>query len=163
MLSGITITSIVFFLILTAIGLVDLFTKSIYDWMLAAAAVICYSLMVFVEGIQMLEILYGLLMGLGLYGLIFLASYLYYGDEMFGMGDVLLNAFIGGVLGWQRSLMTSFLTFFVAILFIALYKIRKRGSLKEMEIPFAPAMVVSAVITFLFYEQILAAYLDLVL
>lgn len=110
-----------------------------------------------------MEIVYGLLTGLGLYGLIFLASYLYYRDEMFGMGDVLLNAFIGGVLGWQRSIMTSLITFFVAILFVGIFKIWKRGSLKELEIPFAPAMVVSALITFFFYEPILAAYLNLVL
>lgn len=160
---GISFTSVVFFLILTAIGLVDLFTKSIYDWMLLVAAVVCYALMIFAEGIPVMEIVYGLFTGLGLYGLIYLASYLYYRDEMFGMGDVLLNALIGGVLGWQRSVMTSFLTFFIAILFVVLFKIWKRGSLKELEIPFAPAMVISAGITYLYYEPILSAYLNLVL
>lgn len=163
MMIGISFTSIVFFVVLTAIGLVDLFTKSIYDWMLFVAAIVCYALMIFLEGIAVQEIAYGLLTGLGLYGLIFLASYLYYRDEMFGMGDVFLNALIGGVLGWQRSIMTSFLTFFVAIVFVVLFKIWKRRSLKELEIPFAPAMVVSAGITYFFYEPILTAYLNLVM
>lgn len=147
-----------FIISLVAISIVDFFTKSIYDWMLFVAAAITSTLLYFAGAITNLNLLIGYLIGYGFYVIIYGAAYLYYKREAFGYGDVLLNAYICGVLahkGLISPVIHSFLTFFIAfaiVIFISL--IRGRFD-RHAEIPLAPAMAISGILTFFFNNQII--------
>lgn len=144
-----------FIAIVSAIAIVDYLTKSIYDIMLAVGALICYPLLFLFKGAAFSSIFYGALWGFASYGAIFLIAKWIYRDEVFGQGDVLLNAFICGYLGLLPGILTSFLTFFVALLLVILGWIRS-GSLRgDIEIPLAPAMAISAVISLYYHVPII--------
>ncbi len=98
----------------------------------------------------------GALWGFVSYGLIYLVAKWIYKEETFGQGDVLFNTFICGFLGLWAGIATSFLTFFVALALVLGTWIYKRKIDREAEIPLAPAMAISAVLTLFYYEQIMA-------
>ncbi|MDO4753484.1 MAG: prepilin peptidase [Bacillota bacterium] len=148
------IVDILFILILAAIAVVDYMTKSIYDMMLIVGALICYPLLYFFRGVGMTAILYGAIWGFGSYLCIYLVAKWIYKDEVFGQGDVLLNAFICGYLGLIPGIIASFLTFFVALVLVLFQWLKSGKWQSDLEIPLAPAMAISAVISMLFYQNI---------
>lgn len=142
----------IFIAILAAIAVVDYLTKSIYDFMLIVGALICYPLLYFFRDVGILYILYGMAWGFCSYGLIFVIAKWIYKDEVFGLGDVLLNTFICGYLGLIPGVITSFLTFFIALLLVILQWMKTRSIKGELEVPLAPAMAISAVISLYYYN-----------
>ncbi len=151
--------SIIFFLaVLLVVAVIDYLTKSIYDIVLIIGAIVCFPLLYFLDGRSILSIVYGVLWGFGSYGLIYVAARLIYGTEAFGQGDVLFNAFIAGFLGFVPAVISSFLTFFVALLMLIAGWIWKRKIDRNAEIPLAPAMSVSAAIC-VFYSDVLLDFI----
>lgn len=150
------IALICFIITLLTVAIIDLKTQSIYDIVLLIGAAICYPLLVFMYKMPISQIAIGAAVGFGLYWLIHIVTKLIYKDEVFGMGDVLFNTFICGFLGPLPGVLTSFLTFFVAMALVLLGWIIKRKVDREARIPLAPAMAIAAVITYFYYEPIIA-------
>lgn len=149
------ITTVIFMIFLLVVAVIDYITKSIYDIVLIAGAVVCFPLLYFFEDRSLPSILYGVLWGFGSYGLIYVAAKLFYGEEMFGQGDVLFNGFISGFLGFVPALISSFLTFFVALFLLVISWAWQRKINREAEIPLAPSMAISAVICMFWSDKII--------
>lgn len=150
-----------FIAIVLAIAVVDYLTKSIYDIMLVVGALVCYPLLFLFKGAEFSNVFYGALWGFASYGAIFLIAKWIYKDEVFGQGDVLLNAFICGYLGWLPGILTSFLTFFVALLLVVIGWIRGGSFKGDIEIPLAPAMAISAILSLYYHVPILEFILQI--
>ncbi len=147
---------IAFILLLLGVAVEDLRTKSIYDLSLIIGALVCYPLLFFSGEASLLDILYGMLWGFGSYGLIYIVSKMIYKEEVFGQGDVLFNTFICGFLGLWPGVITSFLTFFVALFLVLLVALYKRSFDRRTEIPLAPSMAIAGVVTLFWYHEIIA-------
>lgn len=142
----------VFIAFILAVAVVDCLTRYIYDSMLIAAVLVCYPLLYFVKHVGLADILFGVLWGFSSYGLIYVITKFIYREEVFGQGDVLFNCFICGYLGLIPGVIASFLTFFVALLFVITRWIQDRSAQGKIEIPLAPAMAVSAVLSLYYYD-----------
>lgn len=103
--------------------------------------------------------LFGGLTGLVFYGIIYVAARLVFKKEGFGSGDVLLMAAIGVFFGPAQTLVTGFLSFYCCIFFIIILKIRNRKLEKQLEIPFAPSMCITAFIVSLYGDQVVSFFL----
>lgn len=151
----------VFIVILCVISVIDCMTKSIHDFMLIAGALLCYPLLVFMEAMPVSEIFRGAAWGFSSYGLIYLLTKKIYREEVFGQGDVLLNTFICGYLGLFPGIVSSCLTFFVALATVPIFALRrpsvaiKESVSRDPEIPLAPAMSVSALISLFYYREVI--------
>ena len=103
-----------------------------------------------------LNSLYGLLVGGGVFLLIFYSAELYYsrkGIEAFGFGDVKLAAGIGAFLGWKLIFLMMFSSFFIGAL-LSIPAILFGGKGLKSQIPFAPAMCIAGILVFLFGENL---------
>lgn len=89
----------------------------------------------------------GALTGYIFYGLVYLISKHYYKQEAFGDGDVLLLAACGVVLGPALTIVTGFLAFIVAGIWLLFMRLRKRDIEGEMRIPFGPYVAVAGFLT----------------
>ena len=103
-----------------------------------------------------LQMLYGAIAGFLLYGAVYLAARIIYKKEGFGFGDVLLLAAIGTFLGPVKVVITGFLAFYCSILYLLLFKLIRKGSLKDTPIPFAPPLCTAAFIMSLYGNEIAA-------
>lgn len=104
---------------------------------------------------------FGLLIGFVSYGAIYLVAKAIYKQEAFGSGDVILMAAIGLVLGVRDTVMTAFMAFYIAIVFIILMKLfGKKFNLRD-EIPFGPYMCIGAVIASLYGDELFGFYMRL--
>lgn len=92
------------------------------------------------------QMLYGALAGLVFYGIVYLTARLIYKKEAFGFGDVLLLGAIGTFMGLSQTIITGFLAFYLAVVFMLIFKLVKKGSLKDRPIPFAPPLCMAAFI-----------------
>lgn len=92
------------------------------------------------------QMLYGALAGLVFYGIVYLTARLIYKKEAFGFGDVLLLGAIGTFMGLSKTIITGFLAFYLAVVFMLIFKLVKKGSLKDRPIPFAPPLCMAAFI-----------------
>lgn len=144
-----------FLVFLCVVSYLDYKTKSIYDLILISGAVIIFPVAVVSDGYRIPFIVNGMVWGIGSYGMIYLSVKLFYGEELFGFGDVLLNGVIGGYLGLKSAAVSSFLTFFVALLWIVLKTAVTMRFDRDTEVPLAPFMSVSAVAAYYFTEGIL--------
>ena len=95
------------------------------------------------------ELLLSLLVGAGLYSLIYFGAKAYYKKEAFGMGDILYLAALSSWFSPLNTLILGYGSFFVAgaILLIATIFKKFKFKLKE-EVPFGPAMSIMAVILY---------------
>jgi leader peptidase (prepilin peptidase)/N-methyltransferase len=110
----------------------------------------------------MLNSLIGGLTGGGIFFLIFFISNKYYekqGIEAFGFGDVKLTLGIGTILGWKLTLVMIFLSFFCGIA-LAVPSMIFSGKGLRSQIPFAPAICVSTLFTYVYGEKIINWYLS---
>ncbi|MDO4800064.1 MAG: A24 family peptidase [Bacillota bacterium] len=151
-----------FLLVVLVIAIVDLKTKYIYDWMLIAGALLSYPLLLWHRGELsgdwlngVIRILIGAAVGFAFYGIIYLVARLIYKREAFGLGDVFFNAFLCGFLGWERGLIASFLSFYIALIFVLLSAAKTKKLDTQSELPFGPSMAVAALITMVFYYDII--------
>lgn len=92
------------------------------------------------------QMFYGALAGLIFYGIVYLTARLIYKKEAFGFGDVLLLGAIGIFMGLSQTIITGFMAFYLAIVFMLIFKLVKKGSLKDRPIPFAPPLCMAAFI-----------------
>ena len=95
------------------------------------------------------ELLFSLLVGAGLYSLIYFGAKAYYKKEAFRMEDILYLAALSSWFSPLNTLILGYGSFFVAgaILLIATIFKKFKFKLKE-EVPFGPAMSIMAVILY---------------
>ena len=145
---------------LLVVGGVDLKTKTIVVPSLYIGGGIS-AVLAFFSGMPLSDILIGGAVGFGVYFAIYAVAKLWYKREAFGYGDVLFMGAIGLFLGPWMTLLASFLTFYVALVWIVIQKIVGRFISIKSEIAFAPYMAVAAWLTALFGNKIIELYLKL--
>lgn len=144
--------------VLFAVAIIDYLTLTVVDAMVygLGALGLIYNL---IEGTPLVESGIGLLVGFGMYLIIYLAAKAYYKKEAFGLGDVMLMGAIGIFLGISRTLLVGFMAFYLALIGILIQKVAgRRFHLKE-EIAFGPSICLSAWIVSLYGTRIIDWYL----
>ncbi|HZX21488.1 MAG TPA: prepilin peptidase [Clostridia bacterium] len=102
--------------------------------------------------IPWIDSILGLLIGGGFFLLIAIVI-----DGGMGGGDIKLMGMLGFFLGFKKIIMVTFLSFFIGALFtLPLLALKKKGR-KDM-IPFGPFIALSALITMLYYNELLNLY-----
>ncbi len=99
----------------------------------------------------------GLLIGGGFFLLIAIVS-----NGSMGGGDIKLMGMLGFFLGFKKIIMVTFLSFFIGAIFTLPLLLSKKKSRKDM-IPFGPFIALSALVTMLYYYDILNLYLGILL
>lgn len=149
-----------FYSMLLITALIDMDHMIICDYVLYGFSLISLVCMVWLK-YPWKDHLFGFGLGFGFYLLIYLVARAVYKREAFGFGDVMLMGAIGMVLGFRDTLITSILSFYIAIIVIALLKIfGKRFQLRQ-EIPFGPYICMAAFIVSLYGEKITDFYFRL--
>ncbi len=144
--------------VLFAVAIIDYLTLTVVDAMVygLGALGLIYHLL---KGNPLIESGIGLLVGFGMYLLIYLAAKAYYKKEAFGFGDVMLMGAIGIFLGISKTLLVGFMAFYLALIGILIQKVAgRRFHLKE-EIAFGPSICLSAWIVSLYGTRIIDWYL----
>ena len=145
---------IIFWGMLILIGFIDYDTMYIYDSMLLFYFIIfviyygisdCTNIWVYIKGAVYC---------FAFFSIIYFLSMLYYGQEAFGFGDVLLNAVLGFYLGSHNTFLVCFLPFYVATADLLFRRILFRRSYFHREVSFAPYMCSSAWIISLYGKEI---------
>lgn len=85
-----------------------------------------------------------------------------YKKEAFGLGDVYLIGVVSGVIGLRHIVLTLFLPFYVAVLFIIINAIFGRKVKMNTQIPFGPYICLAAFITYTYGNQIMQFYYRIV-
>ncbi len=109
------------------------------------------------SGREILDIVLGAAAGFVFYGLIYVVARFVFKKEGFGQGDVVLMAGVGVFFDYKTVILIGFLSFYVALIFIIISLVRKRAE-KQMALPFAPAMCVTAFFMSIFESQILGFF-----
>lgn len=146
-----------FWVFLFLVAAIDYETKTIIDVMVYVGAILLLVISV-LEGATLMDQLLGGLVGFCSYGVIYLLAKLFYKREAFGFGDVLLNGAIGIYLGVQMTLLSSLLTFYVALLAIVISKVVGKIIKRQHEIAFAPYMAIAAGVVSLWGAHIIRTY-----
>lgn len=154
------IADIVFASFLIIVGGVDHLTKSIVVFTIYVGGILSAALSLY-YGMPLIEVVIGGVVGFALYLAIYWVAKLYYKKEAFGFGDVMFMGAIGVFLGPWFTLLSSLLTFYVALVFVVIQKIIGKLLSRQSEIAFAPYMAVAAWLTSLFGAQIVELYLIL--
>lgn len=155
--------NILFMSILLVIAFVDYYTKTIVTWTLWSILFLAILHSACFSPLSLSNHILGGLLGFGIYGIIHCVAKWIYKREAFGSGDVWLMCVIGLYLGLSKSLWISFLSFYVALLLIALFFLVNRARKIENEIPFGPSMVVATIIVMLWEERLMDFYYWLIL
>ena len=132
--------------------------KIIYPTMLMAIAIVFLRL-ILGHDLMWWDILLGILIGGGVFHLIFMVS-----DRYIGYGDVRLGFLLGMLLvSWQLSLLMIFLSSILALtLTLPLLGIKGRKVLEtSFKIPFGPFLILATFITFSVGKSIIDWYLTL--
>jgi len=104
--------------------------------------------------------LWGIGIGGGIFLAIYFLGYLFLKQEGIGMGDVKMAMGIGAFLGWRISLVAFFISFLiggVVAAFLLLAHLKKRKD----KLPFAPFLVMGALISLFYGEKLLYLYFTL--
>lgn len=143
--------------VILVIGYVDALTLTMVDALTYAVGVIAISIS-FMNKLPWQFSVFGFAIGGLLYGAVYILAYAYYKREAFGLGDVLLLAALGILLGPLHTLLAGFLTFYVAIIGIIVQKAMNRKLARESEIAFGPYICLAAWIIFLWGNDIIEFY-----
>lgn len=140
--------------ILIVIFVYDIKTQYVLDffsWMLVA---VCVLSGVYIYWHGLLDILWGILAGGGILGLLVLISK----EKWMGLGDVFVGSALGAVLGLEKSLLMIFTSFILGSVYgLAMIKIKNK-SIKE-SLPFTPFIIIASFIALIFGDPIVAWYL----
>ena len=147
------------YLIITA-G-IDLLTKTIVVSLTVIGGLIGF-LMNLLYTANLKDALLGGLIGFCLYFAIYFISKLVYKREAFGFGDVLYITSIGVFLGFTMTILTSMLTFYVALFGIIFVKLMGKMIRFKSEIAFAPFISIAAGIVLYLGQDIMQLYMDFV-
>lgn len=151
---------IVFWSMLVIVALIDLDTMSIYDIVLIVFSAIMAIILFISKGFGIKDHILGAIIGAFIYYAIYFVSKIIYKQEAFGFGDVLLNASIGLVLGPAYIVLSSFLSFFVGVFFIAIFAVFGKKFKVRQEIPFGPYMCIAAFIICIYGEEMVNFYIS---
>ena len=145
---------------LFVVGIMDYKYKIIIDQVLVGFT-LCGIVLMLVSGYSLKNIVLGCLSAFLLYGFIYLATKYVLKKEGFGFGDVLFLSAIGCYFDAPRIILIGILSFYVCLVFILLFFIKNRKLHKEIEIPFAPSICLTAFIFSLYGDQIVYFFMKL--
>lgn len=145
---------------LSITAVVDAASKYIYDYTLLVFSAINVGLLLWLR-MPVVSIILGSLYGGGLYLAIRWLSQWLFKKEAFGLGDVFLMAAIGLVLGSRMVWLAAFGAFYIALAYVLVIWVLKRGKGMPEYIPFGPFMCLSAWIILFWGNKILALYLGI--
>lgn len=143
---------------LSITAVVDAASHYIYDLVLLIFTAICAVFIVLAK-LPLQSALIGAAMGGGLYLAIRLLSRWVFKKEAFGMGDVLLMTSIGCVVGARFSLLVALGAFYIALAYVLVVWVLKRGRGLPEYIPFGPFMCLAAWIALHWGEALIALYM----
>lgn len=148
--------------LLFLIGWIDYHTLSIYDSILAVSFAFFLIMYALVMPNKLMNHFFGALGCFLVFFILYVLTKSVYKREVFGFGDVLLNALFGFYFGAEYLLALCILPFYIAtFLFIAI-KLFRKGISSKSEIPFAPFMCFGAGLLSLLGENIHLLFPDVV-
>ena len=101
---------------------------------------------------------YGLLVGVGFFGLLVLFSR----QKWMGAGDILIGAVMGIILGFPQIIFAIFLAFIIGAIVSLILMATKQKTLKDA-VPFAPFLILATLIVFFWGEHLLNWYWNILL
>lgn len=123
-------------ILLFILAVIDFKNKKVNIWMVAGLGLICFLGVFFNQNINLITCIGGLTLGLGAIGFSLISN------EQLGMGDGIIIAALGALLGFRNVLivvcMASFLMALLSVVILAL----KRGN-RHTKLPFLPAVFLS--------------------
>ncbi len=152
-LTAFALIQLIFWGMLIVIGFIDYDTMYIYDSMLLFYFIIFAVFYSVTDFANIMMHIKGGIYCFVIFAVIYFVAKMYYGQEAFGFGDVLLNAVIGFYLGSGNVLFICFLPFYVAV-FDLLFRRVFAGKLSmKAEISFGPYMCISAWLISLYADE----------
>ncbi len=144
-----------FFLTLILIVIIDIYRQLILNKVLVFLLLFGIFLNLFTQSIEWSDALFGMLSGgLSMYFLAIMGSYAF-GKPALGMGDVKMMTVAGFFLGFEYTIFSLFLTFWVALLLtMPMLLMRKKVQI----LPLAPAMALTFTLMILFGKPITDFY-----
>jgi leader peptidase (prepilin peptidase)/N-methyltransferase len=124
----------------------------VFSWLFLALAILA-GLLTNIYSID--SFLLGGLVGGGILGILVGIS----DERWMGSGDIKIGLGFGFLLGYPGALLFLFLSFIIGAVFGVVAILVKKGELKS-QIPFAPFLIVSAIITLLFGQRLIDYYLN---
>lgn len=146
-----------FISLLLTVSYIDTRIKSIYDISLIVYGFLAIALSLIQGFDKFMFSVYGLISGFAIYSLVALIGLiikLILKKDAFGFGDVLFLSALGIFLGWQKILIASILSFYVAFVWIVFLLIFKKYK-KTMHIPFAPSIAIASYLVYIYGDEIL--------
>lgn len=134
----------------------------IYDllWMLMIGVSLAFTPLI--PGKRFLDLVWGSLAGLCLYGGIYLLARLIFRKEALGQGDIFLLMAVGSFVSWPQTVWIGFMAFFVAAFWLLgrflLTRIRRTDF--NPVLYFAPCIAMAAFLTDLFWQPACQKILD---
>ncbi len=153
-----TFIYIIFWSMLLVIAIIDLKSKYIYDMTLVVTIVPIVILSLFTDT-NIINQLISAVACFGVYFCIYKIAFRYYGQEAFGFGDVLLIGIVGYTVQLNLIYLTIFLPVYIALVFFVVALIYTKISNsktkidRKLEMPFGPAIALSAFILTYFNSQ----------
>ncbi len=147
------------FTVLIVISVIDIKEQNIYDittYSGIAITILFLGLDYFLNGVSVYTYTISAVINFIIYYIIHIVSKKVYGEEVFGLGDVLLAILIGLNIPANYIYFTVFLPFIVALAFTGFYYIYCKILKKEFSvfIPFGPFMATACVIITLYGNEI---------
>ena len=143
--------------LLIIISFIDLRERIIPDVLSVPFIIIGFAFSFFLRNINPLDSLLGILAGGGSLLLIAIVGSKLFKKEAMGGGDIKLAAMLGAFLGWQLTLLSLFLGFFVGSVIGVLIMVTSKN--KNDVIPFGPFIALGAMISMFWGQAILHWYL----
>lgn len=153
-----TIYYAVFTYSLIVISLIDLKTMLVPVKLCYFTMLLGILLSPFIPQITFKDSLLGASFGAGIILFIIETYYILTGKEGMGYGDANIMAVVGAFLGWEKVLVTLFLSSLIGSILGIIYTKVKKGNLKTA-IPFGPFISLGAVATLFFGNKIINWYL----
>lgn len=161
---GISVSSFFLFLIsslLIVVAAYDWLHMEIPDILIYVAAVFASGFIVYnlwqAQGLtdlnSWLVYAYGLLIGVGFFGILVVASR----QKWMGAGDVMLGGLMGLIVGYPNVIVALFLAFFLGSIVSLILMITKKKTMKDA-VPFGPFLVAATFISLFWGVQIINVY-----
>lgn len=158
---GLTFSTL-YYLILTyyliVVSFVDLKTMEVPVRLSYGALLLGLLLSFFVSNHSFKEAVFGASFGAGIILFIIETYYVFTGKEGMGYGDANIMAVVGAFLGWEKVLLTLFLSSLIGALVGITLLLIKRGG-REKAVPFGPFLSIGALLSLYFGDYLINWYL----
>ncbi len=124
---------------------IDLRTKYIYDAILIVYGILFLILVFMIDNFDIKVSLMSMFIGGAFYGIIYIISKIIYKREAFGQGDIILVAVSSMFFTPLNTVISAFLSFYYAALFIIIMLIFGKKMDKMSEVPFGPYICLASV------------------